>query len=89
MDENKGRAAATSELSAGLGAWQPIETAPKDGTTVIVFVPPGKYHSGRTVTVRWTERDIGYWHVDDGKRGPFPLRGGEPTHWMPLPEAPN
>lgn len=30
----------------------------------------------------------GYWLVTDNKHGPYPLRGGHPTHWMPLPEPP-
>ena len=64
--------------------WQPIETAPKDGTCIHVWAAEGLSFP----TVFWTNHDIEGWHVDDGKRGPFPLRGASPTHWMPLPAVP-
>lgn len=82
--------------------WQPIETAPKDGTEVLLFVPG--YIGGRRVM----EGNIvvGAW-IDDhawGREGvwwsdisdPYEGHSGAtadsvdltPTHWMPLPEAP-
>lgn len=63
-------------------SWQPIATAPKDGTDILVM-------TGETMhVVRWenVHGDFDYWVVDDNKHGPFTLRGKEPTHWMPLPE---
>ena len=69
---------------AELSEWQPIETAPKDGTDILVM-------TGETMhVVRWINihGDFDYWAVDDNKHGPFTLRGKAPTHWMPLPEPP-
>ena len=69
---------------AGLIEWQPIETAPKDGTDILVM-------TGETMhVVRWINihGDFDYWAVDDNKHGPFTLRGKAPTHWMSLPEPP-
>lgn len=69
---------------AELIEWQPIETAPKDGTDILVM-------TGETMhVVRWINihGDFDYWAVDDNKHGPFTLRGKAPTHWMPLPEPP-
>ena len=72
--------------------WQPIETAPKDGTTILVWF---KQHGAMTVC--WGDRDYDHtseyaiWLVDDHKHGPYPVRGysrGDDTHWMPLPSAP-
>ncbi len=69
--------------------WQPIDTAPKDGTEVLV------YFGGRVgvKSAAWTGSSSGLtiWCVDDEKHGPFPVRGYSepyPTHWMPLPAAP-
>ena len=57
--------------------WQPIETAPKDGTPILGFA------DGKQAIVEWLE----YWKLcvwgsfaDDGKWWP--------THWMPLPPPP-
>ena len=69
---------------AGLIEWQPIETAPKNGTDILVM-------TGETMhVVRWINihGDFDYWAVDDNKHGPFTLRGKAPTHWLPLPEPP-
>ena len=72
------------KADAGLSEWQPIETAPKDGTDILVM-------TGETMhVVRWINihGDFDYWAVDDNKHGPFTLRGKAPTNWMPLPEQP-
>ena len=69
--------------------WQPIETAPRDGTTILVYF---KRHGAMSVS--WTSReDDGFyiWCVDDHKFGPYAVRGymhGDDTHWMPLPPPP-
>lgn len=68
------------ESPQALIEWQPIETAPKDGTAVIVATDAGIH---RCI---WHE-DI--WSVDDQKFGPYPLRRYcKATHWMPLPAPP-
>lgn len=59
--------------------WQPIETALADG--VLVFVPHkrGRIISGCVVAKRRGE----YWYTI-----PTGIRIA-PTHWMPLPDAPD
>jgi hypothetical protein len=57
--------------------WQPIETAPRDGTTVQVYLPPKDGLPGFVTTCAW-HPDAG-WCADE-------LR--EITHWAPLPEPP-
>lgn len=65
--------------------WQPIETAPNDGTTVLLFGP-----DMRMGMSTWFWRvDGGGWYHWDGKSEERALRGPYPTHWMPLPEAPD
>ena len=67
--------------------WQPIETAPKDGTEILAwrFYP---------VAIRWTGDENFPWEaVQLGSSLPF-MRNGftendtSLTHWMPLPEPP-
>ncbi len=67
--------------------WQPIETAPKDGTPVLVYAqldPPEKWAAYM--------RDlppliaITSWHHDAGF---CVCEVREPTHWMPLPDPPS
>ena len=80
--------------------WQPIETAPKDGTEILVW----RYDIGSVLIARWdapanfmTDREceeIGpgaeqydWLYVDFVAGGR--MEGPEaPTHWMPLPEPP-
>jgi len=60
-----------------VGAWQPIGTAPKDGTQIIVT------NGILRLAVRW-------WHGigwSDSGRDTL-LWETEPTHWMPLPRPP-
>lgn len=64
-----------------MSEWQPIETAPKDGTRILMFHP----RDDGDVNIR-----MAWWVVDrfGGHGWSFPSWSG-PTHWMPLPEPPN
>jgi hypothetical protein len=76
--------------------WQPIETAPRDGTSVILAVTGGK--NGPVVgEARWWEEweEHGgdwYWAGNtpgDYHGGPISeINFGTPSHWMPMPEPP-
>lgn len=68
--------------------WMPIETAPRDGTPLLLYRP-------------WDDKtmDAGYpgpiWHSAGWGKSAFPgdtFRGeatyGKPTHWRPLPAPP-
>lgn len=76
--------------------WQSIETAPKDGTLILVH-----FKTKGVRAVSWDSpfhdevtEENGLWCVDDDKHGPYGLRGYNkdgptaPTHWMPLPSPP-
>lgn len=73
--------------------WQPIETAPKDGTAIMLY-SPGK-NGGRWIT-RWKEPEVQWVVVKDGpeilsgdmEKKPRRDRIPPPTHWMPLPAPP-
>lgn len=61
------------------GEWQPIETAPKDGTHIQLYRPVMQfvgYYGGE---------DSGWRHNAPGLDAIWPL----PTHWMPLPPTPS
>lgn len=71
------------------GQWQPIETAPKDGTEIDLWTACGE----RVVSARW--KTDGYlagnwvfWCMDGS--GPTELERVHctATHWMPLPKPP-
>jgi len=62
--------------------WRPIETAPKDGSDIIVYRPK---HDGTYIP----QVGIDWWMT----KGIRPCWGKsradcQPTHWMPLPEPP-
>lgn len=63
--------------------WQPIETAPKDGTRVLGWDGESGWYSCEF------EKLEGAWVAV-----PFSISGWDPhhvspTHWMPLPEPPD
>ena len=59
-----------------MGEWQPIETSPKDGTRVLLWIMPVAI----AIPYKW---DGERWMGDD-----YPLNMAWATHWMPLPESP-
>jgi hypothetical protein len=63
--------------------WQPIETAPRDGRRVLLFVPPygpstGHYRDDHN----WGE-SASSWFAHSVLN-----KEAEPTHWQPLPSPP-
>jgi hypothetical protein len=71
-----------------MSEWQPIETAPKDRTWIIVY-QEGVAEPSQTVCAfdpSWG--GDGWWTCCDGKNPDIPLRGPNPTHWMPLQSPP-
>ena len=68
--------------------WQPIETAPKDGTNILLCKAPFTALVGRF------DDDLGWVDFDedeDALREVWIEEGTEyePTHWMPLPSPPD
>lgn len=70
--------------------WQPIDTAPKDGRLILVGNETGVwvacydaiFPSGYRPSNPWRSMLLNHDHI----RRNHSL---EPTHWMPLPKAPN
>lgn len=78
-----------------MSEWQPINTAPKDGTWIWVFTEP--YQDGcPQQSARWIREETEYWEqVSENRKerrvevsGYWYGCGGWPTHWMPLPKPP-
>jgi hypothetical protein len=74
------------ELEAQV-TWQPIETAPKDGTVIFVWYEPAiKHYSAfrnEIKKARWLD-DLEEWSVEGVGGNVAPTV----THWMRLPETP-
>jgi hypothetical protein len=69
--------------------WQPIETAPKDGTRVLAYWPGGDNKNAAVQVESW----FGPWGMGSAKlawQNAFEWADGYngPTHWLPLPEPP-
>ena len=75
--------------------WQPIETAPKDGTDILVYMPDVNLHGTPAfyqwcIVVAYWERHFDKWstsHVS-GCDWDEDLVSNYATHWMPLPKPP-
>lgn len=69
-------------------SWQPIETAPRDGTDIMAFGPDGPR------VAYWEEGHSifgGFWMLPstgDHRLGQM-VRNDHFSHWMPLPPAPD
>lgn len=73
--------------------WQPIETAPKDETLILLF---GKERYGECYDLDEVVIQIGYWSTWHSGQWRLELFGPNedtlwfiPTHWMPLPPPPS
>lgn len=82
--------------------WQPIETAPKDGTDILVYY---EFATVPIVHIAYYDTDehdlwkdqgfdnkedkIGWWSYVQNSVSQHKLEGySAPTHWMPLPDSP-
>lgn len=66
------------------GLWQPIETAPRDGTPFLCFTPSDEFSSQTGIDLIWYEPHLKTYTQDGDTEVPF----AGITHWMPLPGAP-
>lgn len=66
--------------------WQPIKTAPKDGTRVLLWCD----ETPRIVVSEWAKFDEwqGWVFSDEALADIQPEGPSCPTHWMPLPPPP-
>ena len=87
-----------------MGEWQPIETAPKDGTEIDIWAVQYSVGAGKLITgdghrisnAWWGEPYYGderKWEKQLVRRDgawtePVEYTGFSVTHWMPLPEPP-
>lgn len=74
-----------NQPSLPAAGWEPIESAPKDGTRILIL------WGDEVVIGRWLQhnkellRPHGCWYRSD--KGVIPV-GSTPTHWQPLPDLP-
>jgi hypothetical protein len=92
---------ASKVIEAMRSEWQPIETAPKDGSVVDLWVPSYRQvndylvEGHRVAACRWNDGwgDGGFWEAKFVEVDSFTpldsIDGQQPTHWMPLPEPPS
>lgn len=67
------------------GGWRPIETAPKDGTEILVALCGGEWATSLMVVSYDADQPDFPWITLDGGQG---YHKDAPTHWMPLPPPP-
>ena len=88
---------AALQLNAGLGAWQPIATVPRDTTVLLANYVARCLLTGAPHV--WTATYVTKWVTfGGGSVEGKPMwcecsyaatnENGEPTHWMPLPAPP-
>lgn len=65
--------------------WQPIETAPKDGTRILAIVAGRHPDTGEPFIPDVVEWDGGRWFSENWWDDNALY---SPTHWMPLPNPP-
>lgn len=68
-------------------AWQPISTAPKDGTKILAYI---HIDDGDIGVMKWMDfgQGLAVWVWADELMGDVDPDPHQPTHWMPLPPAP-
>lgn len=71
--------AALTSLQLANVQWLPIESAPKDGTYILIYSKDDAWGEPCMATCKW---ENGWWEPIDSN----PIH--DPTHWMPLPNPP-
>jgi hypothetical protein len=65
--------------------WQPISTAPKDGTLFLAFLAEPFEFGGQQICVGTFDADMEDW-ICDAPDGGWAFIS--PTHWVPIPAPP-
>lgn len=79
MSEDLVHADGGADAQSEKSGWQPISSAPKDGTEIFVVTEYGNLRQARFTNGKWFyTRDIGH-HLASSRF----------THWMPLPFPPS
>lgn len=80
---------------ARASSWQPIETAPTDGTVMLGWFPyfcaageRGQVFVMRWNDEKWASKPKPHFDASGWVWGVRELRKRQPTHWMPLPDPP-
>lgn len=69
-----------------MSKWQPIETAPRDGTRILVYVPEIEYeHVIAAQWFEWADKSRAYFQPTSVDTAWEELPA---THWMPHPGDP-
>jgi len=68
---------------SALPKWQPIDSAPLDGESVLLYYGPGYYAMEGRCFKRERGKNVYYQWVTAIDMGEL-----EPSHWMPLPNPP-
>lgn len=76
-----------------MSEWQPIDTAPRVESGMILLFRPSAYQWGKIAPGvfnpdKYAKRPRPYWEMRLKIGGIIESRRWEPTHWMPLPEPP-
>lgn len=72
-----------------MNEWQPIDTAPKDGGDLLLYCPLRGVVRGSWNICRYHTTPKPYWtHDREQLYGVRETRSDQPSHWMPLPKAP-
>lgn len=69
--------------------WQPISTAPKDGSEIIVGSVEGGVFAGFWSDVPNYWGHFGWFAESDRAACDATRKPFQPTHWMPLPDPPS
>lgn len=73
--------------------WQPIETAPRDGTRVLLYRPEAslwwQVMGGRFDGDKYAKKPRPFWASDNWSLTKTEQRSCDPTHWMPLQPPPS
>lgn len=72
-----------------MNGWKPIESAPRDGSRVDLWVSYGDGEGDRVPDCWWQDGGWAFdWHHDRGSIAMSLGWAEAPTHWMPLPTPP-
>lgn len=71
--------------------WQPMATAPRDGSRILVTVRASEQGPAEVDVVKWARvagaAEPGWIATDSGADAPIVYAAGELASWMPLPSA--